>query len=61
MKLVYVSDNGDDKNDGLSADAAVYSWKRAKKIKGGDNTIEIFIAACAIDRILDEVDEDDSD
>ena len=59
MKVVYVSNGGDDKKDGLSAETAVYSWKRAKKVRGGDNSIEIFIAAGAIDRTVDEDDGED--
>jgi hypothetical protein len=38
MKTVYISNRGDDKNDG-AIDNPVYSWKRAKEIQGGNNEI----------------------
>jgi hypothetical protein len=38
MKTVYISNRGDDKNDG-AIDKPVYSWKRAKEIQGGNNEI----------------------
>lgn len=56
MKLVYISEAGDDTNDGMSVEKAVYSWERALKIKGGDNSIQIFVAADAMERVLDELD-----
>ena len=37
MPTIYISDSGDDKNDGLSLQTAVYSLKRAKKLHGGRN------------------------
>jgi hypothetical protein len=56
MKPVYITDTGDDTNDGMSVERAVYSWERALKIKGGDNSIQIFVAADALERVLDELD-----
>jgi len=32
MSRIYVSDYGSDKNDGLSKQTAIYSWKRARKL-----------------------------
>ena len=37
MPTIYISDRGDDKNDGLSLQTAIYSLTRAKKIHGGRN------------------------
>ena len=56
MKLVYITEAGDDTNDGVSVEKAVYSWERALEIKGGDNSIQIFVAAHALERVLDEID-----
>jgi hypothetical protein len=56
MKPVYITDTGDDTNDGMSVERAVYSWERALKTKGGDNSIQIFVAADALERVLDELD-----
>ena len=56
MKLVYITEAGDDTNDGMSVEKVVYSWERALKIKRGDNSIQIFVAADAMERVLDELD-----
>ena len=37
MTTIYISDSGDDKNDGLSLQTAIYSLKRAKELHGGRN------------------------
>ena len=37
MPTIYISDSGDDKNDGLSLQTAIYSLKRAKEVRGGRN------------------------
>jgi len=56
VKLVYITEAGDDTNDGMSVENAVYSWERTLKIKGGDKGIQIFVAAEAMERVLDELD-----
>ena len=35
--LLYISDSGDDKNDGLSLKTPVYTLKQAQKLQGGKN------------------------
>ena len=35
MPTIYISDRGDDKNDGLSLQTPIYSLKRAKELHGG--------------------------
>ena len=37
MPTIYISDSGDDKNDGLSLQTPVYSFKRAKELHGSRN------------------------
>ena len=37
MPTIYISDSGDDKNDGLSLQTAIYSLERAEKLGGGMN------------------------
>jgi hypothetical protein len=37
MPTIYISDGGDDKNDGLSPQSAIYSLKQANKVQGGKN------------------------
>jgi hypothetical protein len=34
MPTIYICDRGDDKNDGLSLQTAVYSLERAQKLQG---------------------------
>jgi hypothetical protein len=52
-KMVCISNGGDDKNDGFKT--PVYSWKRALKLKGGDNSIDVFIDGAATKRISKEI------
>ena len=37
MPTIYISDGGDDKNDGLSLERPIYSLERAMKLQGGRN------------------------
>jgi hypothetical protein len=37
MPTIYISDSGNDKNDGLSLKTPIYSLKQAKKLQGGKN------------------------
>ena len=39
MRTIYISDSGDDKNDGLSLKTAIYSLKRANELNGGRNDL----------------------
>ena len=32
MTRIYISDAGDDRNDGLTRETAIYSWQRAVKL-----------------------------
>ena len=36
MNRIYISDNGDDKNDGRTRATAVYSWQRAVTLCDGN-------------------------
>jgi hypothetical protein len=35
MTRIYISDSGNDKNDGLTKQTPIYSWKRARKLFTG--------------------------
>jgi hypothetical protein len=37
MPTIYISDRGDDKNNGLSLERPIYSLERAMKLQGGRN------------------------
>ena len=51
MPTIYLSDRGDDKNDGLSLQTAVYSLKRAQKLQGGKNDYSWHFGPRAWERI----------
>jgi hypothetical protein len=41
MTRIYVSENGSDKNDGLTKQTPIYSWKRARKLFPGHMEISV--------------------
>ena len=55
MPTIYISDSGDDKNDGLSPQTAIYSLKRAKKLHGGRNDYSWHFGPRAWKRIQKEL------
>jgi hypothetical protein len=55
-KIVYVSDKGDDKNDGFSREGAVYTWDRARKLQGGNNEITMDLSQASRERLDAEID-----
>jgi len=61
MPTIYISDRGDDKNDGLSLQTAVYSLKRAKKLQGGKNDFSWHFGPRAWKRIQTELSEKKED
>jgi hypothetical protein len=59
MPTIYISDSGDDKNDGLSLQTPVYSLKRAKELHGGRNDCSWHFGPRAWERIKKELSEKD--
>ena len=57
MPTIYISDSGDDKNDGLSPQTAIYSLKRAKELYGSRNDCSWHFGPRAWKRILRELSE----
>ena len=55
MPTIYISDRGDDKNDGLSLQTAVYSLKRAHKLHGEGNDYSWHFGPRAWKRIKEEL------
>jgi hypothetical protein len=41
MTRIYVSEHGSDKNDGLTRETPIYSWKRARKVFPGHLEISV--------------------
>jgi len=57
MPTIYISDSGDDRNDGLSLQTAIYSLKRAKELQGGRNECSGHFGPRAWKRIQKELSE----
>jgi hypothetical protein len=55
MTRIYISDNGTDKNDGLTRETPIYSWKRARKLLTGHMEINLDSTA-ARKRLMEEID-----
>ena len=55
MPTIYVSDSGDDKNDGRSLQTPIYSLKRAQKLQGGRNNYSWHFGPRAWKRIQKEL------
>jgi hypothetical protein len=57
-KDIYVSDFGDDANDGLTADTPIRSWARYLQLKSGNDRINIRMGSEAVRlRITDEIEK----
>jgi hypothetical protein len=55
MPTIYISDRGDDKNDGLSLQNPIYSLERAMKLQGGKNDYSWHFGPRAWERIKKEL------
>ena len=55
MTTIYISDSGDDRNDGLSLRTAIYSLERAEKLGGGMNDCSWHFGPRAWKRIKKEL------
>ena len=59
MPTIYISDSGDDNNDGLSLQTPIYSFKRAKELHGGRNDCSWHFGPRAWKRVQKELSEKD--
>jgi len=55
MSAVYVSNHGNDKNDGLTKDTPVQSWQRVKALGGGNNEIRLLEGNATLVRLTSEI------
>ena len=55
MTRIYISENGNDKNDGRTKETAIYSWKRARKLSTAYMQINVDSTA-ARQRLMQEID-----
>jgi hypothetical protein len=58
MPTIYISDSGDDKNDGLSLKTLIYSLKQAQKLQAGKNDYSWHFGPRAWKRIKKELADD---
>jgi hypothetical protein len=55
MPTIYISDSGNDNNDGLSLLTAIYALERAEKLRGGMNDCSWHFGPRAWKRIKKEL------
>ena len=51
MNRIYISDHGDDKNDGRTRATAIYSWKRAIKLCDGNAEAHLMQGDATLQRL----------
>jgi hypothetical protein len=55
MNRIYISDHGDDKNDGHTRETAIYSWKRAIKLCDGNAEAHLMQGDATLQRLAQEI------
>ena len=53
MTRIYISDVGDDRNDGLTRETAIYSWQRAVKLCDGNTETNLMQGDVTLQRLID--------
>lgn len=54
METIYISDVGDDHNDGLSREKPVRSWRRAVLLRAGHNQMVLVEGNATLKRLSSE-------
>jgi hypothetical protein len=54
METIYISDIGDDNNDGLSREKLVRSWRRAVLLRAGHNEMVLIEGNATLRRLTSE-------
>jgi hypothetical protein len=52
MTRIYISDTGDDGNDGLTRETAIYSWQRAVKLCDGNTETNLIQNDATLERLV---------
>ena len=55
MTRIYISDAGDDRNDGLTRETAIYSWQRAVKLCDGNTEANLIQGDANLQRLVGEI------
>jgi len=58
MNRIYISYNGDDKNDGRTRHTAIYSWKRAIKLCDGNAEAHLMQGDATLQRLAQEIERE---
>ena len=56
MNRIYISERGDDKNDGRSRETPIYSWKQAVKLCDGNPEIRL-MEGPTLQRLTEEIEK----
>jgi hypothetical protein len=57
MQTIYVSNHGDDKNDGLTPETPVHSWRRLMTLCKGNQAMHLMEGDFTLLRLKTEIDE----
>jgi hypothetical protein len=57
MTRIYISDFGDDRNDGLTKETAIYSWQRAVKLCDGNSETNLMQGDATLQRLTWEIEK----
>ena len=52
MTRIYISDAGDDGNDGFTRETAIYSWQRAVKLCDGNTETNLIQNDATLERLV---------
>ena len=55
MTRIYISDFGDDRNDGFTRETAIYSWQRAVKLCDGNSEANLMQGEATLQRLREEI------
>jgi hypothetical protein len=55
MNRLYISDYGDDKNDGLTRETPIHSWQRAVKLCDGNRESNLMEGDATLQRLSEEI------
>jgi hypothetical protein len=55
MTRIYISDFGDDRNDGLTRETAIYSWQQAVKLCDGNTETNLMQGDATLQRLVKEI------
>ena len=55
MNRIFISDDGDDTNDGRTRETAIYSWRRAVTLCDGNAEAHLMQGDATLQRLVQEI------